>query len=371
MLKFGTMANTAVAGFWSYAHDDNKLDGGAILGLARAIKDEYNLLTGEPLELFVDNDSIDWGNEWRKRIEFALAETTFFIPIITPRYFNRIECRRELLEFSAKAKALGVEELILPILYVETPGLSSENSDEAVALIARTQYVDWRSTRFLEPNSREHRAAVNSLARRLVTIAEQVTVKQVRQELATDPESDEAVGLADAVEETVNLLPGWLDSVIGSKFYIPQSKTVVDEFLKRREKLKKSGAPKSAIMAIELRFGKEYLPLIERYASDAKVYSSLSIKMDPLVSAIARIVKQHPDSYSLATPVREAIDEAMESIQIADEAEAAGFPALVDFIRSMRHISRSFQQSYSALMEGAKLVREGNSIVRRWDAELP
>src|ERR1700722_10655224 len=149
------MANEVAAGFWSYAHDDNKLDGGAILELARLVKEEYNLLSGEPLELFVDRDSIAWGEEWRERIDSSLAQTTFFIPVITPRYFRRPECRRELLEFVAKARSLGVEELLLPILYIETKSLSAENTDDVVALVAKTQYVDWHTYRLLEPKSRE------------------------------------------------------------------------------------------------------------------------------------------------------------------------------------------------------------------------
>src|SRR5215469_15861861 len=155
---------TAV-GFWSYAHEDNRLDDGAVLELARLITEEYNLLSGEPLELFIDRDSISWGQEWRARIDTVLSQTTFFIPVITPRYFTRPECRRELLEFAANAKSLGISELLLPILYVETQGLSMESQDEAVALVARTQYVDWRATRLLEPASREYRSAVNALAR--------------------------------------------------------------------------------------------------------------------------------------------------------------------------------------------------------------
>ena len=363
------MTNTAVAGFWSYAHDDNKLDGGGILELARLIMEEYNLLTGEPLELFIDSESIEWGNEWRQRIEHALSETTFFIPIITPRYFVRDECRRELLEFTAKAKSLGIEELILPILYIETPNLSAENPDEAVALVARMQYADWCSARFLEPNSREYRSAVNALARRLVTIAEHVSEKQVTQELAVDPSNYAPSTISDSVQEITTLLPRWLDAVLGSKFYLPQSRTLLSEFGARTNKLQRSRASRSAIMALELRFGKEYLPLMRRYASDARTYSALSIKMDPLVSTVARLVEQYPDCYELAAPIREAIDEAMESIQQAD-TEEPNLPALIDRLAAMRHISRTLQQCYSALIEAVRLVKEGNAIVRRWDTEL-
>src|SRR3712207_1805690 len=87
------------AAFWSYAHDDNKFDGDRVLRLAESLKQEYSLLTGGAFNIFVDRTSIAWGEEWRARIDAALTSTTFFIPIISPRYFQRAECRRELLDF--------------------------------------------------------------------------------------------------------------------------------------------------------------------------------------------------------------------------------------------------------------------------------
>src|ERR1039458_7944513 len=96
-----TMAGETAAGFWGLSHQDNKTARGGILELASLIMEEYNLLSGEPLELFVDHDSIAWGEEWRTRVDSSLAQTTFFIPIITPRYFMRSECRRQLLDFAA------------------------------------------------------------------------------------------------------------------------------------------------------------------------------------------------------------------------------------------------------------------------------
>jgi hypothetical protein len=52
-----------VAAFWSYTHVDNAADGSRILRLAERIKDEFALLTGEDLELFVDHESLKWGDE--------------------------------------------------------------------------------------------------------------------------------------------------------------------------------------------------------------------------------------------------------------------------------------------------------------------
>jgi hypothetical protein len=102
--------------FWSYSHEDDKLDSGNIVLLARRLADEYSLITGEELVLFVDRD-IKWGEGWRDRIDSALIGTTFFVPVLTPRYFTRPECRKEATSFHGKAEGAMLSELLLPVLY--------------------------------------------------------------------------------------------------------------------------------------------------------------------------------------------------------------------------------------------------------------
>lgn len=276
--------------------------------------EEYNLLSGEPLELFVDHDSIAWGEEWRTRVDSSLAQTTFFIPIITPRYFMRSECRRELLEFAAKAKGLGVGELLLPILYVEIENLSAENPDEAIALVARTQYVDWHKTRLLDSKSRDYRAAANSLARHLLQIARNVAETQFNRELNADPEDDGTDGLTDLVTKIMALLPEWLDAILEDRFNDAQAVATWNQYKEQHNKLKKAHAPASAVLSVQMRMAREMLPLAERGQKAARVYLMRTIELDPLVSALARLVSEHPASFPLVMPVRNAIDEAMVGV---------------------------------------------------------
>jgi hypothetical protein len=369
------MPSEVIYGFWSYAHEDNDLDDGSILELARLIREEYNLLSGEPLELFIDRDGITWGQEWRKRIDSALVETTFFIPVVTPRYFRRPECRRELLEFAAKAHALGVEELLLPILYVNTPGLSAESPDQAMALVAKTQYEDWRDIRLLQIRSREYRAAVNALACRLLEIANRVAERQIRRELDPNSAEHEAEGIADIVEKVMVLLPEWLDAVIGDKFNTAQFDATNAESRRTNARLRRSNAPASAILAAEMRYGREMLPLVERFHKDAQTYVARSIELDPLISSLARLVVEHTDSWPLVMPIREAIDEAMPVIrrdeQRYEQSTARGeHRTILQTFDKLKHLGRIFQQCAALTRDAERLVAEGNTIVRRWNSEL-
>jgi hypothetical protein len=113
-------------GFWSYVHDDDEADSGRIARLARDVADQFQMLTGETISLFLDKDAIKWGEEWRDKVDSSLSSIAFFISVITPRYFMHPECRRELRFFVDRATRLGIRELVLPLLYVDVPSLDEE-----------------------------------------------------------------------------------------------------------------------------------------------------------------------------------------------------------------------------------------------------
>jgi hypothetical protein len=360
---------TAAVGFWSYAHEDDVLDGGNILHLSRLIMEEYNLLSGESLKLFVDRSDIAWGQLWRERIDSSLTETTFFIPIITPRYFMRPECRRELLEFAAKSKMLGVERLLLPIVYVEMRDLSVENSDEAIALIARTQYADWHEKRLLEPQSRAYRSAVSALAQRLLGIAQDVAEIQYRREIDSDIENRGDDGITEIVSQIEELLPDWLEAVMTEKITKAQVVAIWDHYRGQMEKLRRRNVPASALLSAQIRMAREMLPLAERTWKDSQIYLARSVELDPLISALARLVADHPVSSPLSAPVREAVEEAMEEIRKSNFKEPG--PTTIEWqFRKMAHLGRIFQQCSKLHDAKIRNIGEANDIVLRWEAEL-
>jgi hypothetical protein len=156
-------------GFWSYVHADDSAEGGRILRLAQDLRDQFEMLTGESIALFVDKDSLEWGTNWREAISLNLASVAFFVPVMTPRYFRSVECLRELDTFARQATKLGVKELILPLYYVDVPALNNQSPDDYYANLAGTfQWEDWREIRFLDVVSEGYRRGVARLARSLV-----------------------------------------------------------------------------------------------------------------------------------------------------------------------------------------------------------
>ena len=69
-------------GFWSYVHDDDAADGGRASRLAKDVVAQFEMLTGEKIEVFLDRDDIAWGEIWRNKIDERLATVAFFIPVL-------------------------------------------------------------------------------------------------------------------------------------------------------------------------------------------------------------------------------------------------------------------------------------------------
>ena len=101
--------------FLSYTRIDDRRDGGRITNLREQLSGEVQMQTGQAFEIFQDVKDIEWGQSAAARIEIALDEVTFLIPILTPSFFNSQACRDEVLRFLEHERRLDRNDLILPI----------------------------------------------------------------------------------------------------------------------------------------------------------------------------------------------------------------------------------------------------------------
>ena len=138
------------AAFFSYVRADDEHDNNRLSNLRQMLEDEVQAITGEAFEIFQDDQDIHWGQKWQDRLNSAVDGTTFLIVVVTPRYLKRKACRDELERFLERERRLGRDDLILPILYIETPALSDpaqRAADPLAEVIAAHQWFDWRDLR--------------------------------------------------------------------------------------------------------------------------------------------------------------------------------------------------------------------------------
>ena len=281
-----------VVAFWSYSHADETSDK-RILSLANDIRAEFSLLTGQELQIFVDRSSLEWGDRWRRQIDNALGSSAFFIPVITPRYFTRPECRSELLRYNAASFTHGYERLLLPIYYAPVDQFGDDlHPDEAIALIARTQWTDWTQLRLSDTGSQEYRRSVNEIAQKLKTAFAEVQESRLRTEFSA---ASDDLGFAEHLEGVESHLSDLLPAVLTDQTAIAQFEAIGTAHLARYERLKAQHAPAGAKFAVIQRWAVDIMPLCQRHFRDAQEYSRLCVEMDSLVIVVIDSAGRRPD----------------------------------------------------------------------------
>ena len=160
----GSMSSLADApdlvGFFSYSREDDEGSGGKLSKLRERIQEELRLQLGRTMKdfrLWQDKVAIAHGGLWEDRIKSAIAESVFFIPIITPTAVVSPYCKFEFDSFLAREKELGRSDLVFPIIYIPVPALTVDRwrQDPLLSIISSRQYVEWQNLRHLDPSSTE------------------------------------------------------------------------------------------------------------------------------------------------------------------------------------------------------------------------
>ena len=130
----------ALVGFFSYSREDDEDSGGKLSKLRERIQAELRGQLGRTkadFRLWQDKTAIAHGKLWEDEIKSAIAESVFFIPIITPTAVRSHHCKFEFDSFLAREKELGRKDLVFPILYIPVPALTGDRwrEDPLLAII--------------------------------------------------------------------------------------------------------------------------------------------------------------------------------------------------------------------------------------------
>ena len=155
-----------LVGFFSYSREDDEGSDGALSALRERIQHELRAQLGRSFKnfrLWQDKEAIPSGTLWETEIKNAVAQSVFFIPIITPTVVASPYCTFELQSFLEREAALSRDDLVFPILYINVPALDDSarrQNDPVLSLIAKRQYVDWRKFRHRDVHTTDVSEAV-------------------------------------------------------------------------------------------------------------------------------------------------------------------------------------------------------------------
>jgi len=164
------------AAFMCYVRKDNT--NGYLSKLREKLEQQVSDLLGDDFDIFQDSNDINWGQNWKQRIEESIDETTFFVPILSPRFLKSKNCREELSAFLEREKELHRKDLILPIYYIDNPMMNKPETitdDELAKTIAAHQFVDWRKLKHESFESTEVKKMIEKLAIQIRDALEEYT----------------------------------------------------------------------------------------------------------------------------------------------------------------------------------------------------
>ncbi len=404
------METTAKA-FWSYAHADNTRENDRILRLADLVRSEYELLTGTTIEIFTDRSEIAWGDDFRQKLDQALQETSFFVPILTPTYFLREECRKELSQFVRSAKALGLQQLLMSIRYIPVVDLAEESPDELKAVAARMQYELWDGMRLLDEHSAEHRIAVNRLAARLAQLATSlesesgstpssgalssqgpllpaedrvagvVSAPSVSNPLPTQkevpspslPENEEddveedAPGLLDLVADAQPAMEAWTDTLSDLGPVITEFNTKFQAATARMNQANTRPDAFARKIVIARELAAEVEPELSELERLSKDYASGLLRIDSTFRGLFALAALSPEAEAAAaksslkdnlSTLVQTSREAMSSLESA--ADAARNNAKLS--RDLRPVLRRYETAVRNMVDGSTIIEEWESL---------
>jgi parallel beta-helix repeat protein len=139
------------AAFMSYVRFDDQHNDGKLSQFRERLGAEVRAQTGREFAIFQDRNDIGWGQNWQQRIDETIDAATLLLVIITPSLFRSPPCRAELARFLDRERALGREDLILPVYYISAREMDNpalREGDAMAEVLASRQFADWRELRF-------------------------------------------------------------------------------------------------------------------------------------------------------------------------------------------------------------------------------
>jgi F-box protein 11 len=119
-------------GFWSYTSSDDIASGGRLSQLRLVLAQHLQLRIGREPKVYIFQDvaAIPYGTDWLREIHKALDASSFMIPIVTPAFLQSPMCCQEVMHFRAREAALGRDDLIFPLHYIDVDDVDESRPDE-------------------------------------------------------------------------------------------------------------------------------------------------------------------------------------------------------------------------------------------------
>lgn len=198
--------------FLSYCREDNEYLDGAITDFAKAIARAYRHLYGNRLDVFIDTESIRWGEDWKQELSRRIESTNFIMPAITPSYIRSDACRKELIEFAGRTKDMRNSRVLALIWKDINTDASALSHDPVLKIVKDHQWMSAEGIADLDPKSREYKKHAEKLAESLHGTICQIAEQPAKTTEKADCEERDLLGALASVQGS---MPEFMDAFNG------------------------------------------------------------------------------------------------------------------------------------------------------------
>jgi CBS domain-containing protein len=311
--------------FLSYSHFDDAHNANFATKFRDALIQEVQSQTGERILVFQDRD-ISWGQNWGRRIEHALNEANFLIPVVTPSFLKSDVCINELKTFLEHERKLQRDDLILPLYFIDVTESHDATENELVSVLFSHQYVDWRKLRFKTFKTAAVRKALAEVASQIRKAMDRTkqAVEQVKEEFGRSMYEFGDRPVSEIIWSSEIMSPRPDIVAVEASLSIAEARKVIVEF-------KHTWLP----------IYRTYLDNIEGllYAPDLLAYSEPNQETLP-VSTCAREVYYVPETKPIAQLLDDMLSQESErtppmAIVIDEYGGVSGLVTMTDILREL------------------------------------
>lgn len=137
--------------FISHAHADKK----------QFVEELYKSFQKLGVKIFYDTDSIEWGDDWTRKIQDGLTKCRFGVIVISKDFYDRTWTEKELKSLLVRQNNDG-ESVILPVLY-------NTSVDELKSHCRKACYKDLAKIQFVNAAEADIKDITILLARKLLS----------------------------------------------------------------------------------------------------------------------------------------------------------------------------------------------------------
>lgn len=361
---------TDPAAFYSYVRKDDEHERGNLTKIRKCLAVEIEMQTGQEFIIFQDRDDILWGQRWQARIERSIDGTTLLIPIMTPAFLRSENCRSEVQRFLEREAALGRDDLIFPIYYIEAPGL--DDPDDPIAAELRTrQWADWRSLRFAPLDGMEARQMLAQLAKAIVAALQPQSPASAPLAVhspKTELDEDDQPGFVELVAETEDAMPMFTEVINEFAAELIRISNMAEEATADLTVANSESRPAAARLVRIRRFAEDMRDPADAMATLAAEYGEQLARVDGGLVAMTERVPTLTEVADIA-----AARELLDGLTVLDDKAGEGLPALAGFsdvLRQTGRLSRTVRPVFRTIMSSLDSIVGSRGTFTRWRSDL-